>query len=437
MRITNSEVLRKYVSGLHMNYRKQSDSQNRVISQRKFSRASQSPMEAAKALRNRKAIKEVETYQKNLETAAGIYASAEEAVMGVSSVLQTLQEKLIAGAHGTFNVPTDKQIIAEEIDKLAEQMVQLMNLIVADRRIFGGVNNETQAYKIENGRVFFNGVDVNLYSDPTQFPYGGASYIDAGLGMTFLDEYTIDPQSAIAVTFNGAKILGCGMDEVEPKTTNVQTLTLSSLNAATVAAPTNDFSIRLNGGTPQTLSIAYDTSKVPHAITTSGALASSVVVVDNKDGTFSIQPRNSTDSISIDTAPASVPAGITVTSDTVTRDLPGGNFPKNIIQLTLDAANSVRAGTDDLTALYADMVFAAGSAVSLSIASIGADSAFIEFNQERLTNNMFSLLQRENELEYIDIGEELIKQKVLEMIYNATLQMSASTIPMSIFNFMR
>ncbi|MCL2071825.1 MAG: flagellar hook protein, partial [Oscillospiraceae bacterium] len=82
-------------------------------------------------------------------------------------------------------------------------------------------------------------------------------------------------------------------------------------------------------------------------------------------------------------------------------------------------------------------IFAAGSSLSLAIASIGTEQSFIEFNQERLINNMFTLQQRENELEYADMGEEMTTQKILEMIYNATLQMSATTIPMSIFNFMR
>ncbi|MCL1789558.1 MAG: hypothetical protein FWG33_04295 [Oscillospiraceae bacterium] len=423
MRITNSEVLRKYVSGLHQNYKRQSDSQNRVISQRKFTRASQNPMEAAKALRNRKAMREVETYQKNLETAAGIYDSAEEAVRGVSGIMQTLQEKLIAAAHGTFNVETDKQILAEEIDKLAEQMVQLMNLVTADRRIFGGVNNDSQAYRIENGKVLFNGVDVSLYSDPSKFPFGQDSYIDAGLGMTFLDEYTIDPQSAIAVTFNGARILGCGMSDYDPKI-----VTLQSFDFKPTDNIANDvFNITVDG-VARSVTVKYDSSKSP-SIPRIDPAVPGLSLKRNSDGTVKIFGS------ATNTVITSTDAALTK-SDYIS-EIPGGRFPNNIIQLTLDAANSARAGTDDLTALYADLVFAAGSSISLAIANIGTERAFIEFNQERLTNNMYSLQQRENELEYIDVGEELIKQKVLEMIYNATLQMSTSTIPMSIFNFMR
>ena len=433
MRITNTEVHRKYISGLHRNYRRHSDSQNRVISQRKFTRASQNPLEAAKALKNRKAISEVETYKKNLETAAGIYSAAEEAVRGISGIMQTLQEKLIAGAHGTFNVETDKQIIAEEIDHLANQMVRLMNLIIADRRIFGGVNNSSQAYEIKGGppggTVFFNGVDVNMHSDPSAFPFGEDSFLDAGLGMKFFDDgYTIDPQSAIAVTFNGAKILGCGMRLVNPSVVDVTSYTgfdISSISTALVPP--------VDGMTQRTFTGVTVNGAVTNVVVTrngDGVLTvdnPNLAVLNNGDGTFSIHARASTVSLSM-------PVG---TLSTHQINMPGGDFSNNIIQLTLDAAKSVRAGTDDLTALFADLVFAAGSSLSMAIASLGTEQAFIEFNQERLTNNMFTLLQRENELEYIDIGEELINQKILEMIYNATLQISASTIPMSIFNFMR
>lgn len=426
MRITNTQVQRRYLAGLNNNYKMHSDSQNKVISQRKYTRASQSPLEAAKALKNRKAKREVETYQTNLKTAAGIYASAEEAVRGVSGILQTLEEKLIAGAHGTFNVETDKQIIAEEIDNLAEQMVRLMNLVIADRRIFGGVNNSYQPYKIENGTVYFNGVDVNKYSDPTMFPDSRESYLDAGLGMQFLEDgYTIDPQTAIVTTFNGAKILGCGMSDYDPKTVTVQAQTFTPV-------PGENYSFNVTAG-GITGTVTYDYTAHPPVITIPDNLRNYIAVTE--DGMISAKSSTITLNVTANAGPGLTQPPLTVTNTDI--ELPGGTYPNNIIQLTLDAANSVRAGTDDLTALYADLVFSASSALSLAIASLGTEQAFIEFNQERLTNNMYTLKERQNDLEYVDITEELTNQKILEMIYNATLQMSASTIPMSMFNFIR
>ncbi|MCL2071490.1 MAG: hypothetical protein FWH07_04550, partial [Oscillospiraceae bacterium] len=344
MRITNSQVHRRYLGGLHQNFKRYNDSQNKIISQRKFTRASQNPLDAAKALKNRKAMREVETYQKNLETAAGIYASAEEAVRGVSGIMQTLQEKLIAGAHGTFNVETDKQIIAREIEDLADQMVRLMNLVIADRRIFGGVNNSSQPYKIEGDVVLYNGVPVNQHSDYTLFPDSRTSYLDAGLGMTFLDEYTIDTQSAIPVTFNGAQILGSGMAERDPTS-----VTVSAYNFTPVAGENYSFQVNV-GGVSGTVLFNNPATGSP-TITIPDNLRPYIAV--SEDGMISALSS----SLSLNVT-ANAGAGLTqpaLTQTVVTRELPGGGFPNNIIQLTLDAAKSVKAGTDDLTALYADI----------------------------------------------------------------------------------
>ncbi|MCL2036517.1 MAG: hypothetical protein FWG83_03920 [Oscillospiraceae bacterium] len=411
LRIAGQTATRRYVNNLHSNFFRKNESENKIITNRKYTRASQSPLDAAKALKVRKAISEVETYQRNLETAKGIYESAESAVRQVSSIMQTLQQELIRGAHGTYALHPDKQIIGETIETLGDQMVRLMNLVSADRRIFGGVNNSDQPpFKIENDTVYFNGVNVNLYSDPNMFPDSRVSYLDAGLGLAWENEYTIDSQTAIPVTFNGAAILGSGMDE----------------NAVTLYR----FSIPDDGTAPYTLDLTFNGTS--HTVEFDGTFAnlqanlpSGIILTELGSGGFSLRASDNKSGLLVESS------DLTVTSTTI------GGFPRNIIQLTLDAAASVRAGTDDLTALYADLIFAAGSTLSLAIANIGSEQAFIEFNQERLTGNMYSLLEQQNLLEHPDLGSEITNQKVLEMIYNATLQMSASTIPMSIFNFMR
>ena len=52
------------------------------------------------------------------------------------------------GAHGTRN-QDDLNIIALEIDNHAEEMVQSLNIDIADRKVFGGLNNDNVAFKIE------------------------------------------------------------------------------------------------------------------------------------------------------------------------------------------------------------------------------------------------------------------------------------------------
>ena len=142
MRIAGDTIRRSYLSRYEKNYSDKYDSEKKIYSGRQFDRASESPIEAARALRVRKTISEVETYEKNLETANSIYTNAESAMLTVSTIIQSVYEKLVEGAHGTRN-QNDLDIIAMDIDNYAEEMVQSFNIDIADRKVFGGVNNET------------------------------------------------------------------------------------------------------------------------------------------------------------------------------------------------------------------------------------------------------------------------------------------------------
>jgi flagellin-like hook-associated protein FlgL len=219
------------------------------------------------------------------------------------------------------------------------------------------------------------------------------------------------------MTFNGAEILGCGLGDNGYNIFNFKPVDNVPYN----------FAITVNGVTDN-ITVDYDSTTVPPTLNTvMGSLGALITVSNNSNGELSIRATNSKHDIDVVNTDSAPDFDIK----------PMGGYPNNIIQLTLDAANSVRKGTDDLTALYADLVFEAQSFVSLSIAKIGSEQAFIEFNLERLTNNMLSLKDQQNFLEHPDLGSEMTNYKILEAIYNATLQMSAATIPMSIFNYMK
>ncbi|MDR0223138.1 MAG: hypothetical protein LBI38_06370 [Oscillospiraceae bacterium] len=487
MRITGSTVIRRYVSNLERNFYDKNKTENKIINNRKFTRASQNPMEAVKALKVRKAMAEIDTYQKNLDTAAGIYDSAENAVRQISGIIATVHEKLIQGAHGTYDVKTDKQIIAQEIEALADEMVRLMNLIVADRRIFGGVNNTDLAYELKDGSVFYNGVSVNQFTDPSMFPDGAYSYIDVGMGMRFLEGgYDVDPQTAIPVTFNGAEILGSGFDgkKYSVNFENISygtwkeyfnqekhrafVLAYPGVPATQAALDAWDWSgyggyadaaaMEAAAASNPTLQADYENFRDEMAdkdysfIVSLGKMREVITVKPGADASETVQNLNdalyekfgdaievtanglwTTTALGMELAVRDNPAYY---GQSAVYDVPSG-YPKNIIQLTLDAAKACRSGDGDETALYADLVFASNSFLSLSIAKIGSEQKFIEFNQERLQNNVLSLKEQQNLLEFPDLSEESTNWKMLEMIYNASLQMSTSTIPMSIFSFMR
>ena len=88
-----------------------------------------------------------------------------------------------------------------------------------------------------------------------------------------------------------------------------------------------------------------------------------------------------------------------------------------------------------MVARYADLIYAAQSPLSVAIAELGTNDQFIEFNETRIENTLLNLSDKQNDLEITDLPSEITNYKVLETIYNATLQMGAQMIPMSIFNY--
>ena len=230
MRIAGSTIRRNYLSRYEKNYNDKYASEKKIYSGRQFDRGSENPINAAKALRIRRTQAELETYQANLKTMDSIYTTAETSMLQVSSIIQNVYEKLVEGAHGTRN-QDDMNILAMEIDNYAEEMVQSLNVDVADRKIFGGCNNDTVAFKIESSGysgekyVTYNGVALNSSSDPLTFPMSNTSFLDIGIGMT-TDERTnrIDDQTGLPATFNGAECTGCGT------TSKVAAIDLDTIN---------------------------------------------------------------------------------------------------------------------------------------------------------------------------------------------------------------
>jgi len=592
MRIAGGTIRRNYLKNYEMNSSAKFDSGQKIQTGRQFQRASENPINAAKALRVRKSMAELETHQANLKSADSIYQVAENSLLTVSSLIQNTYEKLVEGAHGTRN-DNDMEIIAGEIEQYAEEMVQMLNVDVADRKIFGGVNNTTVAFEIKGfvgaQYVTYNGIPVNASSDPKSFPYSEVSYLDIGVGMD-MDDSTgrIDDQTALPITFNGVECTGCGV------TQRTVQLDLESIRPGVpyeldVTVGTNSQTIKFNGGdtieenieiinkaledkfmvTPQvdasgnllyienmpdyeyTQLYPYREAKITNnsvdlyamnaenyyslEVTSNGmtrviefegsenintTLDNVRKALDKKfgeyapdiysDGKFLDENGGVCDVTNIAKESNAIISGDKINYDNIAsgqtysfnlngtkvtftgganqeetmnninealesglsfgfsnvpriNDETGiiyhddeteviyvtnsensvekveysetGGYSKNIVQLLLDSAKYLREGDQDMVARYADLIYAAQAPLSVTIADVGTNDAFIEFNEDRIANTLLNLSDKQNDLEITDIPTEITNYKVLETIYNATLQMGASMIPMSIFNY--
>ena len=419
MRIATGRATHNYLKRLEDNYSKKFDSEMKISSRRKFQYASEVPAQAATAMRVRKAIANLNNYQENLKTANSIYSTAESAVMAISELIQSTYEKCIEAANGT-HTQDQMDILANEIETFADEMTRLMNLTVADRRIFGGTNNNEKAFAIGgiagNKYVTYNGIPVNQYNDPELFPFGNPSFTDVGLGMKLNDDGYVDEQSALKITFNGMEVLGCGiaattgfvnLDEIENGTSYTFELAVGN----------TIYNIDFTGGATAEDTVNEINEKIKEATGHDKIFVAEYGTIMNKLNKDPITVRSAT------------------TPQIVENQ--GTGYSNNVIQNILDAAQCIRGMNGTEIARFADQVYSLQTTVSLALADFGHNTQFIEFNQTRITNNLESLTERQDDLEATKLEEETTTRALLDAIFSASLQMTSAAIPQSIFDFIR
>lgn len=219
MRITNAIILRGYNRDLNRLSSLKNACEKRITSTRKFSRASEAPLSAAKALNVRRSLYNLEQYTENLKTANKFYTEAETSLLQVSDKMAQVREYLVAACNTTKD-DEEYAIYSNQLETVARELVSIFNTDSAGRAIFGGESDDTMPFTLQEDAsghlttVLYHGVPVNALDDYKSFPYSNTVTIDVGLGM-YMDQKTqaVDPQSVLDISFNGAKITGCGAEK--------------------------------------------------------------------------------------------------------------------------------------------------------------------------------------------------------------------------------
>ena len=218
MRVTQNQMTRMYLKNSNSALNNMNKINNRVLTQRKFTRASEDSVGAAKALIIRRNLEKNEMYSDNIATAEGIFSTAEKSLLSISSVSTTISDSIIQGANGT-NGQDGKKIVANQIRNMAKEMTTQINTEYADRKLFGGSNNSSVpfAYDQATKTLTYNGVDINS-ANLSDFPKSAEISLDVGLGLQFDADGNVDKQTVMNIALNGADILGYGTDaDGDPK----------------------------------------------------------------------------------------------------------------------------------------------------------------------------------------------------------------------------
>lgn len=269
MRITQNGMKRQYLRNSNSALERMSKINNRILTERKFMRASEDATAAANSMIIRKSLSNLDMYEDNLKKTQALYNSAESHLLTVSGEVTKVTTQLIYGVNGDKS-ETEHHIIAQELEKFAEQMRTELNDMYSDRQIFGGTNNSSVPFTFDERtrQVSYNGVPVNTaiktsedgkkhYFDGNElsaeeyiegskrpynlFPSSQPIYVDVGIGIKYTYDYDadgepipdtakVDPNTAMNITLNGAEMTGCGVDE-DGDSLNIIQLTYDAADA--------------------------------------------------------------------------------------------------------------------------------------------------------------------------------------------------------------
>lgn len=167
MRVTTKAYTNNYLKNNATLVNNLLKSENRILTQRKYNRASEDSSSAAKAAHVRKSLENLDIYDENCKTAKSVFYAAEDALYDVADKTYLNVKQKICSIQDTFS-QVELDIVAQELEELADHMIQDMNIDFSERQLFGSQsNNKTPFTVFSKVRVFdASGAEVALLGNP-------------------------------------------------------------------------------------------------------------------------------------------------------------------------------------------------------------------------------------------------------------------------------
>jgi flagellar hook-associated protein 3 FlgL len=159
MRITNNMLINNMIDYIGNNLGRMEKLQMQMATGKKISVPSDDPVAAARALKLRTDVSEIEQYKRNVKDAQSWMDITENALSNMGDVLHRARVLAVGGSNGTLSTE-DSQKYAEEIKQLRTQLIQIGNSTYAGRHIFSGYKTDKKLIDEETGKFAID-VDNN------------------------------------------------------------------------------------------------------------------------------------------------------------------------------------------------------------------------------------------------------------------------------------
>ncbi|MCX7746384.1 MAG: flagellar hook-associated protein FlgL [Clostridia bacterium] len=143
MRITNNMLINNMMKFVNSNLNRMEKYQTQLATGKKISVPSDDPIVAAKALKLRTDVSEVDQFKRNTNDAYSWMDVTENNLGKVVDVLQRGRELAVQASNGTMT-PSDRDKIMQEIKQLKGELIHVANSTYAGRFVFSGFATDSK-----------------------------------------------------------------------------------------------------------------------------------------------------------------------------------------------------------------------------------------------------------------------------------------------------
>lgn len=213
MRITNNMTVRNYTKTLNTNLGRLNRYSQQIITGRRFDSMDEDPASGVRAMQVRRSLAKIDGWMDNAKTAKSKLMAAETNLLKISSITSEIAGDFVYAINGTMG-EGEREILADKLETLQQEIISLANGQFSDRYLFGGTNTQHTpfVYDADANILYYNGVDVSTISAGHDL-LKDTAYIDIGIGMNFegtSGDQEVNPLSAFNNSYVGLEFIGFG-----------------------------------------------------------------------------------------------------------------------------------------------------------------------------------------------------------------------------------
>jgi len=224
MRVVDRSTARNYMKYLNQARSNFAETNEKIASGNRFTKMSEDVVSGTRVLRTRTEMCKVQAHYNNLKSAEEELSTTENAMTSINDLLTSIRSEKITAAMSEEKGEAGRQVIANQIAAMKDEILQYANTKYTSRYVFGGSNSSYNApFSVDSGgKLLYNGIDVDSIQQDTDGSYyydkagvktkitmDSEVYLDIGLGIK-LSGNDVDPNTGFKVSYSGLEILGFG-----------------------------------------------------------------------------------------------------------------------------------------------------------------------------------------------------------------------------------